>query len=170
MILKYSHCLKRITFSNLIVVAVMLIHATPALADVLVKLNCRLDITSQKFKYNLRHGEIPTKYTSSSIIEVSQSDDLRTLIIKGNGVGTVSTTPRPDTVEIKNTSNSDRWQLVHEQKESRSRWGSSEIESITIDRITGQLDFYSQRESSPDIYVNRASGLCEKIDANQKKF
>jgi len=164
MILKFPYCIKCISFSNLIIFALMFIHATPALADVLVKLNCRLDITFQK------DDEIPTKNTRSSIIEVSQSDDLRTLIIKGDEVGTISTTRRPDIVEIKNTSNSDRWQLENKRSESRSRWGSSDAVSITIDRITGQLVLHGEFKSSPNIYITKASGLCEKIDATQKKF
>ena len=65
MILKYSHCLKRITFSDLIVVSFIIFHATPVLGDVLVKLNCRLDITYRQSD-GIREKKITTYHYCST--------------------------------------------------------------------------------------------------------
>jgi hypothetical protein len=163
MILKYSHCLKRITFSDLIIVAVMLIHATPALADELVKLDCRLDIT-----YRQSDG-IREKKILDATFEVFQSDDFSTLIIiGGNDFASLDTAWRPQTLEIKNTSNATRWELA--KVDYHRKDATRHTARINIDRNTGQMYYYSKLETNSNFLVTEGGGRCEKIDSAQKKF
>jgi hypothetical protein len=163
MILKFSHRMKRIAFSDLIAVAVMLIHVTPARADVLVKLDCRLDIT-----YRQSDG-IREKKTQDTTFEVFQSDDFSTLIIiGGNDFASLDTTWRPQTVEIKNTSNATRWELA--KVDYHRKDATRHTARINIDRNTGQIYYYSKLEMNSNFLVTEGGGRCEKVDSAQKKF
>lgn len=161
--LKFQRCLKRISLSDLIIVGFILIHVTPARADVLVKLDCRLDIT-----YRQSDG-IREKKILDATFEVFQSDDFSTLIIiGGSDFASLDTTWRPQTVEIKNTSNATRWELA--KVDYHRKDATRHTARINIDRNTGQMYYYSKLEMNSNFLVTEGGGRCEKVDSAQKKF
>jgi hypothetical protein len=155
--------IKRILFRDLIVVSFIIFHATPVLADVLVKLDCRLDIT-----YRQSDG-IREKKILDATFEIFQSDDFSTLIIiGGNDFASLDTTWRPQTVEIKNTSNATRWELA--KVDYHRKDATRHTARINIDRNTGQMYYYSKLEMNSNFLVTEGGGRCEKVDSAQKKF
>ena len=144
---------------KLFLVAFLVIPNQHAIAQVDLKLDCRLNITT-----NFNTGRV-SREIKNVIVEVLQYKEFLGIFPDEVNLSPVDTKTYPYTKLIKNSSNENKWEL----KNINSTPNSSIFEvTISIDRNNGLLNYYSNFDNAK--ILTNVNGYCDKIDASKKKF
>lgn len=127
-----------------------------AIADVDIKLDCRLDVSS------IYRGGTEEKSNLSRTVEIYQNGNFIS-IIPGGVIGSIHSNNEED-IYFKNNSNARKWDLTRIVLLDNLKITSQ----ITIDRNAGTIYLYQDFQEGR--VITSAHGTCSKIDTTRKKF
>lgn len=127
-----------------------------------LKLLCDLEI-----KKTYRSGTVENEKHIATV-EIYSSKTLLSMIVTGSEpLIAVSTKLSPNVINVKNDSDSNRWEVTVIRKDEE-RGEQNTQKTIQIDRNTGYLNYQSNFRNG-GIYTSGA-GYCKKVDITTRKF
>jgi len=143
---------------KIVYLASLLLFPAISIADVDIKLNCKLRIS-------IRDSSGTEINTRNVVVEIYQNSRLLTIIPNDVDFAAVGSNTRSNTVSVLDQSNTNMWSLENTRYSSA---GHKVTTSIKIDRNTGVLTYFS--DFNEGRVLATANGNCEKIDTTKKKF